>query len=130
MCLVVSLLPAIPLSILVQSLLEKSFNVGLNTDVEEALQSGLVISREHLEENRASFEKSVEAALYRLRHSALDSAAVTAAMSGDPGLYDKIDGFIIKTSSSDSFQKRDGVPLPENLKRSYGCNVRGSGTIR
>ena len=48
-CLVVSLLPAIPVSFLVKTLLEKSFDVGLNKTVEGALQSGLTISREHVD---------------------------------------------------------------------------------
>ena len=36
---IIALLPAIPLSILVSDLLEKSFNVGLSETMEEALDS-------------------------------------------------------------------------------------------
>ncbi len=116
MCLVVSLLPAIPLSFLVQSLLEKSFNVGLNRDVEEALQSGLVISREHLDDKRAFFEEIVEATVSKLTSSALDSAAVAAALSADPDLNGEIDGFLIETSHPVSLQDRGSASMPENLK--------------
>ncbi len=63
MCVVVSLLPAIPLSILVQSLIEKSFDLGLSTTVEDALQSGLGISQSHLSALHAQFEESVTGAI-------------------------------------------------------------------
>ena len=59
MCLVIALLPAIPLTFLVKTLLEKSFDVGLSTTVEDALQNGVVVSRMHLETLRAGFERDV-----------------------------------------------------------------------
>ncbi len=59
LCLVVSLLPAIPLSMLVQTLLEKSFDVGLNTTVEEALKSGSAVARAHLLRIHKDFERQV-----------------------------------------------------------------------
>lgn len=59
MCLVIALLPAIPLTLLVKTLLEKSFDVGLSTTVEDALQSGVTVSRMHLETLRADFERAV-----------------------------------------------------------------------
>ncbi len=57
MCLVVGLLPAIPLSLLVNALLEKSFNVGLSGTVSDALESGVSVSRLHLSELQARFER-------------------------------------------------------------------------
>jgi len=66
MCVVVALLPAIPLSLLVQSLIEKSFDLGLSTTVEDALQSGIGISQTHLSRLHAEFEESVAGAIAHL----------------------------------------------------------------
>jgi nitrogen fixation/metabolism regulation signal transduction histidine kinase len=52
-------LPAIPLSILVKSLLEKSLDIGLSDTVEQALESGVVVSRKNLERMHAAFESDV-----------------------------------------------------------------------
>ncbi|HSG28988.1 MAG TPA: HAMP domain-containing protein, partial [Candidatus Krumholzibacterium sp.] len=57
-CLVVALLPAIPLTFLVRGLIEKSFNVGLSETVSGALESGIEVSRMHLEQIRLDFEKA------------------------------------------------------------------------
>jgi nitrogen fixation/metabolism regulation signal transduction histidine kinase len=66
LCLLISLLPALPLSFLVKSLLEKSFDVGLSDTIEHSLQSGLVVSRIHLERLRADFEVDVRRILVAL----------------------------------------------------------------
>jgi nitrogen fixation/metabolism regulation signal transduction histidine kinase len=66
MCVVVALLPAIPLSLLVQSLIEKSFDLGLSTTVEDALQGGIGISQTHLSRLHAEFEASVADAIAHL----------------------------------------------------------------
>jgi two-component system nitrogen regulation sensor histidine kinase NtrY len=63
MCVVVAILPAIPLSLLVQSLIEKSFDLGLSPTVEEALQSGIGISQTHLSMLHAEFEEDVARAI-------------------------------------------------------------------
>ncbi len=57
-CLVVALLPAVPLTFLVRGLIEKSFNVGLSETVSGALESGIEVSRMHLEQIRKDFEKA------------------------------------------------------------------------
>lgn len=59
MCLVVALLPAVPLTYLVQSLLDKSFEVGLSPTVGDALESGIDVSRERFESMRADFRDDV-----------------------------------------------------------------------
>ena len=59
MCLVVALLPAVPLTFVVQSLLDKSFNVGLNDTTEEALRNGVSVSRDHFDAVLAEFQKDV-----------------------------------------------------------------------
>ena len=66
LCLIISLLPALPLSFLVKSLLEKSFDVGLSDTIEKSLQSGLVVSRIHLEQVRTDFESDVRRILAAL----------------------------------------------------------------
>jgi len=63
MCVVVALLPAIPLSLLVQSLIEKSFDLGLSATVEDALQSGIGISQAHVSRLHAEFEENVAGAI-------------------------------------------------------------------
>ena len=81
MCLVVALLPAVPLSYLVKTLIEKSFNIGLSETMEGALQSGLTVSRAHWQELRASFEKdAVEVAQY-VGGATIDSARVADALT-------------------------------------------------
>ena len=47
-CLFVALLPAIPLSLVVRNLLERSFSSALDASLEEALTAGLTESRERL----------------------------------------------------------------------------------
>ena len=61
MCIVVTLLPAIPITLLVRNLLEKSFNVGLSTTVSEALESGMSVSRKYLAQVESDFEEDVQA---------------------------------------------------------------------
>ncbi len=89
MCLAIALLPAIPLSFLVQSLLEKSFNVGLSDSVEEALKSGSDISRRYFERMRSVFEKGVHETVSEVAPriaadgSGIDSASVAAVFYRD-----------------------------------------------
>ncbi|MFH1754070.1 MAG: ATP-binding protein [Candidatus Latescibacterota bacterium] len=89
MCLAIALLPAIPLSFLVQSLLNKSFNVGLSETVEDALKSGSEISRGYFEEMRLSFERKVlgvvaeTSASKESSGSAIDSSAIATVFYRD-----------------------------------------------
>lgn len=93
LCLVISLLPAVPLSFLVKSLLEKSFDVGLSDTVEKSLQSGVVVSRIHLEHIHSDFETDVRGILSRLpsraedRRDTVDALGDIAALNltGSPG---------------------------------------------
>ena len=52
---VVALLPAIPLTILVRNLLERSFSSPLDTDIAGALDAALEESRERLRDEKARF---------------------------------------------------------------------------
>ncbi len=60
MCIIVSILPAIPITFLVQSLLEKSFSVGLSATVSDALEGGMSVSRKHLVRLQTDFEEAVK----------------------------------------------------------------------
>jgi nitrogen fixation/metabolism regulation signal transduction histidine kinase len=93
MCLVVALLPAIPLSFLVKTLLEKSLDLGLSQTVEEALQSGLGVSRAHLGALHDDFENAVSAVVERHPGGRVDSTTVANALADDK-TAGSIDGFL------------------------------------
>ena len=57
LCLTLALLPAIPISLVVSDMIDRSFDVGLNRSVSDALQGGMAISRKHLERLREDFER-------------------------------------------------------------------------
>jgi nitrogen fixation/metabolism regulation signal transduction histidine kinase len=95
LCAIIALLPAIPLSYLVRSLLEKSFTLGLNPSVEQALQDGVAVSREHLAGLHVAFERDVAAVLEWLPGSGADSASVALALSMTPKPFRTIDGFVL-----------------------------------
>jgi nitrogen fixation/metabolism regulation signal transduction histidine kinase len=121
MCLAVSLLPAIPLSFLVQSLLEKSFNVGLNDSVEDALKSGSDISRRYFEQMRSAFEKRVYETVSEVSPriaadgSGIDSAGVAAvfnrgACNGDVSSQAGGVAFICHPATAPP-EEREGIPF-------------------
>lgn len=110
---VVALLPAIPLTMLVKTLLEKSFAVGLSETVGEALQSGVAVSRVHLDVIREAFEKDVERVVATLDNDARTTAAIESRISGTA-----IDGFVIAASASAGGENTSGVP--RGLRRFFG----------
>jgi nitrogen fixation/metabolism regulation signal transduction histidine kinase len=95
MCLVVALLPAVPLTFLVRSLLERSFDLGLNPTVENALQSGLAVSRAHLEEARGTFRLHVQRVVSTIGESRPDSADAAAVLTRAVGASHAIDGLVV-----------------------------------
>jgi nitrogen fixation/metabolism regulation signal transduction histidine kinase len=97
MCLIVALLPAVPLTILVQSLLDKSFNVGLSETVEDALQSGLSVSRDRFDEMRDRFRDDVVRTVIVLATPQADSAIVATAFASQGGSRD---GIVVATPDS------------------------------
>ncbi len=99
MCLLVALLPAIPLTIVVGSLIQKSFNVGLNDRVEEALQSGIAVSRDRLDAQRDAFAHAIGGVAAMLREQPVDSSVVASAMTLVMGTDRPIDGFLMTTPS-------------------------------
>jgi nitrogen fixation/metabolism regulation signal transduction histidine kinase len=94
MCFVVALVPAIPLSILVNNLLEKSFNVGLSKTMEDALESGMTVSRKHLDDLHVAFEVETGKVASLLPEISPDSSLVARAIS-DADAERGIDGFIM-----------------------------------
>lgn len=95
MCLLVAALPALPLAWVVQSLLDKAFNVGLNETLEEALKSGVAMSRDAWDEQNVRFEADVRALLEDLGGVRLDSARVAAAMDKGRARIPALQGFIL-----------------------------------
>ena len=75
-CLLVAIMPVLPVSLAVNAMLNHSFGVSLNSEVEEALQSGLAVSRNYIDERRSGFEKSVGHMIDRVPFSVVDSASV------------------------------------------------------
>jgi nitrogen fixation/metabolism regulation signal transduction histidine kinase len=117
---VIALLPAVPLSFLVKALLEKSFNVGLSATMEEALQSGLVVSRQHLEQLRLAFEDDVERLVTAVINDGglgREGKAIESRLADTPG----IDGFVLLTPSRQPVQPASG--LPAVLARYAGDDV-------
>ncbi|UCG51864.1 MAG: HAMP domain-containing protein [Candidatus Latescibacterota bacterium] len=94
MCVVISLLPAIPLSFLVRSLIEKSFNLGLSPTVENALQSGLAVSRAYLVETRREFETGVADIVSRTSDPSAATRSVAAMLEDLEQLPGGVDGFV------------------------------------
>lgn len=95
MCLVVAALPAFPLALVVQSLLDKAFNVGLNETLEEALKSGVAMSRDAWDEQGSRFEGDVRALLAGLGDVPLDSARVAMATASARTRHSTLHGFIL-----------------------------------
>jgi nitrogen fixation/metabolism regulation signal transduction histidine kinase len=114
MCLVVALLPAMPLTFVVQSLLDKSFDVGLHPNVDEALQSGLAVSRDHLNAVRRDFHLHVQrtaVAIGDASEARPDSARAAAALARVVGASGAIDGLAVSTSRAGA-----GGGLPVDLQ--------------
>jgi len=114
MCVVAALLPAIPLSILVSNLLEKSFNVGLSETMEDALDSGITVSRKHLETLHAAFEEETGRVTALFSGAAADSSRVKAYIS-DPAGAHPIDGFFVTDTGHLKAFKNTDPPLPPEL---------------
>jgi len=91
MCLFISLLPAIPVSLFVRGLLEKSIDVGLSEDISEALGSGIEVSRKYLSIVRSQFESDVSNIIVAADAQKQDSSKIAVMVAESRG----IDGFFI-----------------------------------
>ena len=126
MCLVVALLPAVPLTFLVKSLLDKSFDVGLNPKFEEAFQSGLSVSRQRLDDIRSDFHLYVQRVIDEIGDEAPDSAEAAAAMARVMGASGAIDGLLVsskRTNDAVDTGTRQDIPIPAGLRPFAGHPV-------
>jgi len=115
MCLLVALLPAVPLTVVVKSLLDKSFDIGLHASVEESLDSGLSVSRKHLGTLRRDFSLYVQRTADAIGEARPDSAEAAATLARTVGASGKVDGLLVAQS--------EGGELPGGLKPFAGHPV-------
>jgi nitrogen fixation/metabolism regulation signal transduction histidine kinase len=119
----VAALPALPLALVVQSLLEKTFNVGLNDTLEGALESGVAMSRDAWDEQRTRFEGDVRALLAEIGASRPDSARVAGAMKSDRMKNSTVQGFMVapmETATDDSASALSSFSSRESFRRLTG----------
>lgn len=123
MCLIVAALPALPLALVVQSLLEKTFDVGLNETLEEALESGVAMSRDAWDEQRSRFEGDARALLAEVGESRPDSARVAAVMKSRRLQGSTVQGFMvapIATAAGDTASPLLSFSSRETFRRLTG----------
>ena len=125
---VVALLPAIPLTFLVKSLLEKSFAVGLSSTVDEALEGGIVVTREHLDHLQRRFETDVAAITARMDAAVPDmeilGRRLTAAESS-------VDGFVFRPTGAGTGASHRSTPAKVSARsRMAGSRLRISSLSR
>ncbi len=118
MCLVVALLPAIPLTLVVKSLLDKSFDIGLHASVEESLDSGLSVSRKHLGTLRRDFSLYVQRTADAIGDARPDSTEAASVLARIVGASGRVDGLLVARAT-----QTDGGELPGGLKAFAGHPV-------
>jgi nitrogen fixation/metabolism regulation signal transduction histidine kinase len=110
MCLVVALLPAVPLTFVVKSLLDKSFDLGLHPSVEEALRGGLAVSRSYLSDVRSDFSLNVQRTVAAIGDTRPDSAEAAAVLSRVVGASGAVDGLLVaRTGGQERPEDTDDV---------------------
>ncbi|MDH4036034.1 MAG: ATP-binding protein [Candidatus Krumholzibacteria bacterium] len=119
MCLVVAALPAVPLALAVQSLLDKTFNVGLNETMEEALKSGVAMSRDAWDEQCARFAGDVRALLVDLGGALPDSGRVALAMKSRASLGSTLHGFVLARATGAAGDTLDTPLLSFSANETY-----------
>ncbi len=113
-CILITILPAIPITYLVKNLLEKSFNVGLSTTVSDALEDGMSVSRKLLVQLESDFEENVQGIIARIPTSDSVSVQVNAVYEKHVESY-RVDGYIIASPGSVEGTGRPAGSLPEVL---------------
>lgn len=101
MCFVVALLPAIPLTLLVQNLIDKSLNVGLSETMSDALESGMEISRKYMIRLQLEFEEDVLLATRLFQEAVPDSIRVGTALR-QSDLLGESDGYALSEDAPPS----------------------------
>lgn len=115
MCVVVAILPAVPLTLLVQNLLEKSFNVGLSTTVSHALESGMIVARKHMIQLQSQFEEQAAEVVSLIPTFPPKSAQVVAALARGHR-PNEIDGYFLDFLDADPGLVPPAGILPEALR--------------
>ena len=113
-CIIVTILPAIPITLLVRNLLEKSFNVGLSTTVSDALESGMTVSRQHLVRLESDFEKNVDDITTLIGSKNPESPQVSAAIKKSVELH-QVDGYFVVPPSTPKPTGDPSGSLPKAL---------------
>jgi len=113
-CIIVAILPAIPITFLVKNLLEKSFNVGLSATVSDALEGGMSVSRKLLVRLESDFEANVQEITSlsppRLSESLQVSAAIKKSIESH-----RIDGYFVASLGTRDRSERQVGSIPEAL---------------
>jgi nitrogen fixation/metabolism regulation signal transduction histidine kinase len=123
MCLIVAALPALPLALVVQSLLDKTFDVGLNETLEDALESGVAMSRDAWDEQRSRFEGDARALVAEIGASRPDSARVAAALKSRRLQGSTVQGFMVApfaTAAPDATSPLNSFASRETFQRLTG----------
>lgn len=98
-CILITILPAIPITFIVKNLLEKSFNVGLSSTVSDALEEGTSVSRKFLAQLESDFEKNVQQITFTIPSGGSESSQVSATLEKSIESH-QIDGYF--TASQDA----------------------------
>jgi nitrogen fixation/metabolism regulation signal transduction histidine kinase len=123
MCLVVALLPAVPLTFVVKSLMDKLLDLGLHSSVEQSLESGLDVSRRHLMEIRRDFSLNVQRTADAIGEARPDSSEAAAVLARVVGASGAVDGLLV---SSHPAGPTVGKELPAELRPFVGRPVLDS----
>jgi nitrogen fixation/metabolism regulation signal transduction histidine kinase len=113
-CIIVTILPAIPITFLVRNLLEKSFNVGLSATVSDALEGGMSVSRKLLVRLESDFEENVQDITTLIGSRDPESVRVSAAIKKSVELH-QVDGYFAVLQSTSRRIERPAGSLPKAL---------------
>lgn len=113
-CVIVAILPAIPITYLVKDLLEKSFSVGLSTTVSDALEGGMSVSRKHLAVLESDFEENVREIIVHIPPGSPNSPQVETVLKGRVELQ-RVDGYFIASPKATERIEPPAASLPTTL---------------
>ncbi|MEZ5357709.1 MAG: ATP-binding protein [Candidatus Zixiibacteriota bacterium] len=110
-CIIITILPAIPITFIVKNLLEKSFNVGLSATVSDALEEGMSVSRRLLAQLEIEFEYNIQEMTADLSPGRPNASSVNVTFEKYIESH-RIDGYLVALpgESEASEQKPGTVP--------------------
>ncbi|MCB2229831.1 HAMP domain-containing histidine kinase [bacterium] len=115
MCVIATILPAIPITYLVRDLLDKSFDVGLSSTMSDALESGMSVSRKYLVRLQSEFEKDVQGIIAHIPPTYADPSRVDAVFEQYADENGTIGYFVASPEDSMYAESREGS-LPPALE--------------